>query len=468
MASKTKIAIVGRPNVGKSALFNRICGRRIAIVDEAEGVTRDRLYAESECFGRNFQLIDTGGIDAHSKADFNDEIRRQAEIAIEEADSLIMVVDSVVGITDLDMELARILLRTNKPVCLAVNKVDSYTQQSRLHNFYGLGIEKMTAVSAVQGLHIAELLEMALKDVNDQGEEEEDPSIKVAIIGRPNVGKSTFVNALLEEERCVVSPIAGTTRDSIDVKFSIDDQEYTLIDTAGFKRKKSEADVIEKFARIRTQRAIERADICILMLDAKDGLTSQEKRIAQMIEEAGKGCILLFNKWDLVEGFRMEHCMRAIQDEVHFLRHCPKLFISALTGRNLSKVFSEVQTVHSFIDKRLGTPELNRFIQDTLQRNHPPMIDGKRLRIYYLTQVNQSPPRFLLFINYKDRMTKTYKRYLVNQFRERFQFSGLPVYFILKDKKETEAKKKSAAKREVISENYVSDLPEEALEDILL
>lgn len=340
MLKLPKLAIVGRPNVGKSALFNRICKKKIAIVDEAEGITRDRLYADAEFFGFPFQVIDTGGINPRSKALFNEEIKQQAEIAIEEADTIIMVVDAQIGITDLDKEVADVLLRTKKPVCLAVNKIDDITQQSLIYNFQSLGIKQIIGVSATQSWHIAELLEAALEKIPRNGSEgERQNSIAISIVGRPNVGKSSLVNYLLDDKRCIVSPIPGTTRDSVDIPFTYNDELFTLIDTAGIRRKHSEHEVVDKFAAIRTQRAIERADICLLMMDAQQGMTGQEKKIANMIEEAGKGCILLFNKWDLVKGFRMEHCLQGIEDEVGFLKHCPKVFMSAKSGRNVDKIF---------------------------------------------------------------------------------------------------------------------------------
>lgn len=438
MQKLPKLAIVGRPNVGKSALFNRIVKKRIAIVDEAEGITRDRLYSVTDLFGMPFEVIDTGGINSRSKAEFNEEIKRQAEIAIEEADALIMVVDSRVGITDLDREVASILLKTKKPVCLAVNKIDNLESQNQIHEYYSLGIKKVIGVSAIQGWHIAELLEEALADFRDKPVEyEEDPSIKICIVGRPNVGKSSLINYLLEEERCIVSPIAGTTRDSIDIPFEHNGQKFTLIDTAGIRRKKSEHEVVDKFAAIRTERAIERSDICLLMLDSMQGMTTQEKKIANDIEASGRGCILLFNKWDLNEGFRMEHCLQGVEEEVQFLKHCPKLFISAKTGRNVEKIFDLIKTVDEDSKKRITTHQLNKFVAAALQRNHPPMEQGKRLRIYYMAQVSVQPPVFIFFVNNPQLMVDSYKKYLYNQFRDTYGFQGVPIIFHMKGKDPT-------------------------------
>ncbi len=434
-----KLAIVGRPNVGKSALFNRICQRRIAIVDDREGVTRDRLVAQTELFGRGLELIDTGGIDAGSKLPFHEEVRMQTRRAIEEADVLVMVVDGLGGPTALDEEVAKLLLRQEKPLVLAVNKIDSHEQKHHIHQFYSLGIKQMVAVSATQGFQIVELLEEALKNVQiPKAKVSAKKPLNLAILGRPNVGKSTLVNYLTKEARSAVSPIAGTTRDSIDIPLEVDGKELLLIDTAGVRRKKAEHDVIDKFAAIRTERALERADVVILLLDAQEGITAQEKKLAQEIELAGKGCILLFNKWDLVKGFRMEHCLQGIQQEASFLEHCPTLFVSALSGRNLDKLMPHVFSVAEECKRRITTGQLNKFVEKALQKYHPPMIRGKRLRVYYLTQVSVTPARFLLFVNYPDLMTETYKKYLINQFREEYGFKGVPLFFSLRGKKEQE------------------------------
>lgn len=430
-----KLAIVGRPNVGKSALFNRLCNERISIVDEAEGVTRDRLYAKADFFGRPFEVIDTGGINPGSSVSFDEAIRRQAEIAIEEADSLVFVVDGKVGMTEIDRQVAHILHRKGKPVTLAVNKIDNLDQMNRMDEFYSLGFQSMVGISAVHGLQVAELLESAFADIKWEEEVEiDDGAIKVAIVGRPNVGKSTLVNCLLDEERCIVSPIAGTTRDSIDIDIEVDGKLYRLIDTAGIRRKRAEHDVIDKFAAIRTQRAIERADICILVLDANEGMTAQEKKIANDIEELGKGCILIFNKWDLVKGFRMEHCLQGVRQEVSFLNHCPAIFVSALTGRNLEKIYAEIDRVNADAHKRIGTGELNRFLEKALQAYHAPMLNGKRLRIYYIAQIGVHPPTFVMFVNNPELMVDSYRKYLINAFRKSFEFTGVPLVFSLRGK----------------------------------
>lgn len=460
MPGLPKIAIVGRPNVGKSALFNRIIGKKISIVDEAEGVTRDRIYRKAEVFGRLFEVIDTGGIDPRSKADFNEHIKQQAEIAIEEADSIILVVDGTVGVTPLDKEVARILLRTKKPLCLAVNKIDSQHQMDLIYPFMQLGISKITAVSATQNWHIAEILEEALNPLPKEDFIEQEPqALRISIVGRPNVGKSSLLNYILDEERSIVSPIAGTTRDSVDVAFEHNSQKYIFVDTAGIRKKKSEADVIEKFAAIRTERAIEGSDICVLVLDAREGVSAHDKRIARAIEDAGKGCIILFNKWDLVHGFRMEHCLKGIEQEVPFLLHCPKIFISALHGRNVEKLFPLIEEVKNSLEERISTGQLNKFLTLSMQRCHPPMIQGKRLRIYYMAQVGIKPPTFVLFVNYPHLLMETYKKYLMNQFREFYKFSGSPIIFYLKGKK-----RKEEEGRQEGSPSYSSVLPEDEIE----
>lgn len=430
-----KIALVGRPNVGKSALFNRICQQRISIVDEQEGITRDRLYAKADLFGRPFILIDTGGIDFSGTIPFAELVKRQAEIAIEEADAIVLVVDGQVGVSVYDEEVAKKLKRSKKPVFIAVNKIDRHGDDEKIHPFYSLGIKEVFGVSALQGYNIAELLESALKTIV---EKEEPPvpedAIRVAIVGRPNVGKSTLLNQLLKEDRSIVSPIAGTTRDAIDILYEQDGQKYLLIDTAGIRRKKAEKEVVDKFAAIRTDEAIERADVCLLVLDSFEGFTTQERRIAAEIEEMGKSCILLFNKWDLVKNVRMEHALRGVKEAAPFLAHCPTVFMSAIDGRNLGKILPFVKEVFAARQLRIGTGHLNKFIERCLQKCHPPMIQGRRLRIYYLTQVSANPPRFVLFVNKPDLMTDTYKKYLVNNLREEFPFPGCPLMFELRGK----------------------------------
>ncbi len=435
MSHMKKVAIVGRPNVGKSSLFNQVIKKKVAIVDEREGVTRDRLYRQADLFGYPFEVIDTGGIDGKSKADFNTEIRRQAEIAIEEADSIIFVVDGQLGPHDLDREIAKILHKTDKPVTVAINKIDNPRTQTQQYLFSSLGFESMVSVSSTHGYNIAELLETALASFNKKEKittRSTNPCI--AICGRPNVGKSSLLNAFIDEERSIVSPIAGTTRDAIDTDIVIGDRHYTLIDTAGIRRRHKEKESVEKFSALRTQHAIERSDICLVVLDAQSGITQEEKKIIRMIEDEKKGCVLLFNKWDLVKGFRMEHCLKGIELEIPFVAHCPKIFISALTKRNVDKIFPVVEEVLAHFATRISTGKLNKMLMAAMQKYHPPAIQGKRLRVYYMAQVGTKPPHFVLFVNNANLMTASYKRYLMNEIREHFSFSGVPMILDMRSK----------------------------------
>lgn len=462
MSSLPKLAIVGRPNVGKSALFNKLAGKRISIVDEAEGITRDRIYAVADFFSKPFELIDTAGFDVSSKEPFNELMIRQTQIAIEEADTLVLVVDGSIGVHPLDIEVARVLLRTKKPVCLAINKIDDPAQTSKLYEFYELGITKMLPISCIHGYHMAELLEMAFETISFEAvPQEPKEDICVAIIGRPNVGKSTLINHLLDENRCIVSPIPGTTRDAIDVKVEAFGKKYTFIDTAGIRRKAGEKEVVDKFAFMRTEAAIKRADVCVLMIDGETGLSTQEKRMAQMIEEEGKSCVIVLNKWDKVKGFRMEHCLKALQFDASFLAHCPTLFMSALEGRNVDKLFGMVDQAYNATTQRITTGQLNKFVETTLQKYHPPMLRGKRLRIYYMAQIGVAPPSFVVFVNKAELMAPSYKKYLINAFRESFKFAGCPLEFILRGKNEDRKDRPEEGSNEPQGELVSQELNEE-------
>lgn len=437
MEKQPKIALVGRPNVGKSALFNRILGKRIAIVDEMEGVTRDRLYARGDLFGTIFQLIDTGGIDEKGEIPFYEEIKQQTERAIAEADVLIMVVDARVGLTPVDEEVVVLLRKSKKPLCLAINKMDDFEKEELFTPFYALGIKEMVAVSASHGYQIAELLTKALALVTSPQEREEmEGGIKIAIIGRPNVGKSTLINNLLDENRCIVSPIAGTTRDAIDVTVSFQGKRYTFIDTAGIRRKKGEKEALDKFATIRTEQAIERADLIVFLLDSLQGITKEEKKILGQIEQKGRGCILFFNKWDLTHGIRMEHCITSISREDPFLTYCPILFGSAMTGRGVEALFPHIEQVAESLQQRISTGQLNSFVENAMQKYHPARLQGRRLRIYYVTQVGIRPPRFLFFVNSPALIQESYKKYLLNQLREKHPFTGAPIHLFFRGKTE--------------------------------
>lgn len=424
------IAIVGRPNVGKSALFNRIIGSRQSIVEDIEGVTRDRLYGEAELFGKKVRFIDTGGIDSKEGIAYSREIREQARLAIEEADLIIFVLDARVGATLQDEEVASMLQKQSKPVLLAANKVDQFGNDGLAANLYSLGFPDIFPLSAIHGRGVADLLEKAL-EYHFEKEKPKEKLPRVAIVGRPNVGKSTLMNYLFGGNRCIVSDEAGTTRDSVEELL----RGNVFIDTAGIRRKKSEHDVIDKFAAIRTERAIEQSDLCILMLDVHEGLTAQEKGIVSLIEEKGKGCIIFLNKWDEVHDFRMEHAIQALRMGHAFLAHVPIIVGSAKTGRSVEELLREIPHVYENLGKRVTTGMLNTFLEEAIQLNHPPMLQGKRLRIYYLTQVGVFPPTFILFVNKTELLVENYRKYLVNQFRKEYDFAGCPIIFKLKAKK---------------------------------
>lgn len=426
-----KLAIVGRPNVGKSALFNRICRRRLSIVEDVEGVTRDRLYGHAEIFGRMVEVIDTGGIDFQEKILFSDRIRVQVDLALREADAIFFVVDGTCSVARDDYEVAKYLRKSGKPIFLVVNKIDSSHQEEHLYDFYKLGFEAMFPVSVIHGLGIAELLEAAIA-VPAKKNDGHHTGIPVAIVGRANVGKSTLLNYVLQEERSVVSDIPGTTRDAIDVDVTVHGERYTLIDTAGIRRKWAEKEVVDKFAAMRTEKAMRRSEVCILVIDALEGLTTQEKRIAESIEEEGKGCILFVNKWDQIKGFRMEHCLQEIRNQSPFLNHCPVIFGSALEGRNVMSLFETIKEVHTAFETRVTTGKLNQFVEEAMQRAHPAMIGGKRMKIYYMTQVSVKPPHFVIVLNDPKLMQESYLKFLTNQFRKLYPFPGVPLSFKLK------------------------------------
>lgn len=398
-------------------------------MEDVEGVTRDRLYEVATVFGREVRFVDTGGIaESGSTIAFSEEIRVQTMKGISDADAVIMVVDSRCGPTLQDEEVAHLLLKQNKPIYLAVNKVDN--PEEEISAFYSLGLGRLFPVSALHGRGVADLLEAAVPETVTSVETKDLP--KVAIVGRPNVGKSTLMNCLLDEERCLVSDIPGTTRDAVDVEMD----GCIFIDTAGIRKKKSEPEVVDKFAAIRTEKIIERCDICILMLDVNDGLTAHEKLIAKQIEEQGKGCIIFLNKWDQVQGFRMEHSMSVIRATNPFLAHTPIIVGSAKTGRGVDKIVPTIFEVKEQMEKRITTGELNTFLERAIQLNHPPLITGKRLRIYYLTQVGIKPPHFVLFVNEPKLLVESYRRYLVGKLREQYHFLGAPLAFKLNRKKQ--------------------------------
>ncbi len=429
-----KIALVGRPNVGKSALFNRFCGKRRAIVDEQEGITRDRNYGELTYLQQSATVIDTGGIDPQSKGDFRQEILMQTELAIEEADALIMVVDVQTGPTDLDSRVAGQLLRRKKAVYLAVNKVDHPELEAQGAPFYALGITALHFVSASHGYRVAELLEDVLSKLPKVALPIGPPRIPVAFLGKPNVGKSTLVNALLGDERCIVSATAGTTRDALDCEFNFGERDYTLIDTAGIRRKHKEKELVEKLAALRAESALERSKVALLMLDAEQGFSTQEKRLARQIDDKGKGCVIFFNKWDRVKGISMQSSAKAARQQVPFLAHCPMVFGSALSGRNVEKALEAIAITFDKLHQRVPTGPLNRFVEQVVARQSPPAIEGRRLRIYYAAQVQTLPPTFILFVNQPKLLLAPWKRYFVQQLRAAFGFEGVPILLYTRGK----------------------------------
>jgi len=426
-----KVAIVGRANVGKSSLFNRICRKNIAIVHEKEGVTLDRIYHTAYFENRPFVVIDTAGLETSQRISYFDQIYYQTQIAIDEADALIMVVDFQVGITDLDEKVAKNLLKIKKRIILAVNKVDDIEFEEGFDKFYKLGIKDIIDISCSHNRNIDDLVNLTLKDfVFDENYKiEMEKSLKVAIVGRTNVGKSTLLNALLNKKRAVVSDTISTTRDSIDSDILIKDKIYKFIDTAGIRRKKKERDVLEKFSHFQALKNIERADICLLMLDALDCLTAQDKKILKFIEEKNKGIIILINKWDLIKNVRQEHFLKAINQTNY-----PTLIISAIKKLNLNKIFQLIDEVEETKKKFIQTAVLNKFIEKCLKKYHPPVVNGKRLKIYYLTQIKKKFPYFLFFVNNPRYFSLSYKRYLMNNFRNFFDFKGIPITFCIKSK----------------------------------
>lgn len=438
--AKPIVAIVGRPNVGKSTLFNRIAGERISIVEDTPGVTRDRIYAEVEWLDHRFTLIDTGGLEPESEDIILKQMYNQAEIAIETADVIMFVCDVKTGVTDSDMQVANILRKTKKPVVLVINKVDDLKKYNMdTYEFYELGLGEPWGVSAGQALGLGDMLDEVVSHFEkDSDIEEEDDVIKVAIIGKPNVGKSSLVNRILGEERVIVSNIAGTTRDAIDSPFERDGQKYVFIDTAGIRRKSKIKENIEKYSIIRAIAAVERADVCILMIDATEGITDQDTKIAGIAHEAGKASIIVVNKWDLIEkdNKTMNKFLKNIEMEFKYMDYAPKMFISAQTGQRVQKLFETIYAGYENNSRRVSTGLLNDVLIEAMAYNQPPTEKGKQLKIYYMTQVSVKPPTFVLFVNDVELLHFSYKRYIENQLRLAFGFEGTPIHFISRNKTE--------------------------------
>ena len=432
--AKPIVAIVGRPNVGKSTLFNRIAGERISIVEDTPGVTRDRIYADAEWLDHHFTLIDTGGLEPDSDDMMLKHMYSQAEIAISSADVILFVVDVRTGMTDMDMQVA------NKPVVLAVNKVDDLAKYGmQVYEFYSLGLGDPFGVSGGQMIGLGDLLDEVVKHFPaDKDDSAEDDAIKVAIIGKPNVGKSSLVNRILGENRVIVSDVAGTTRDAIDSEYELNGQKYVFIDTAGMRRKAKIKESIEKYSIIRAVAAVERADVCILMINAVEGITEQDTKVAGIAHEAGKAVIIAVNKWDLIEkdNHTMNKFLKDIDTEFKYLSYAPRIFISAATGQRVTKLFELITMVSENNSRRIATGMLNDVLIEAMAMNQPPAEKGKQLRIYYMTQVSVKPPTFVLFVNDTELLHFSYKRYLENQLRDAFGFVGTPIHFIARNRKE--------------------------------
>ncbi|MDD5883449.1 MAG: ribosome biogenesis GTPase Der [Firmicutes bacterium] len=441
--AKPLVAIVGRPNVGKSMLFNKLTGQRTSIVEDTPGVTRDRIYGDCEWCGRHFSLVDTGGIEPDTDSDMLKFMRRQAEIGIELADAIIMVADVRSGVTAADQDVATMLRKSGKPVALAVNKCDSIgPANADAFEFYSLGIGDLFETSAIHGHGTGDLLDWVLENIPEADEEEEySDVIKVAIVGKPNVGKSSLLNRILGEERVIVSNVAGTTRDAIDSYFENETGKYCFIDTAGMRRKSKVDDAIEKYSNMRSISAIDRADVCLILIDANDGVTEQDTKIAGLVHEAGKAAIIVVNKWDAVadkETNTMRDMEAKVRQGLSYMLYAPVLFISALTGSRVDKLFQLIQEVYAQNTMRITTGALNSVLADATARVQPPTDKGRRLKIYYMTQASSKPPHFVIFCNDARLFHFSYQRYLENQIREVFGLQGTPIRITIRQKGDKE------------------------------
>ena len=440
--SKPLVAIVGRPNVGKSMLFNKLVGRRLSIVEDTPGVTRDRLYAECEWRGRKFDIVDTGGIEPGTTTEILSFMRKQAEIAISHADVIVFLCDIKTGLTASDQDVANMLLRARKPVVLAVNKMDQVGMTNPdIFEFYNLGLGDPIAVSAVHGHGTGDLLDACFDYFPpEEEEEEEDDVIKVAVIGKPNVGKSSLINKILGEERVIVSDMAGTTRDAVDSYFENQDGKFLLIDTAGMRKRSKVNDQIEKFSVLRAAMAIERSDVCLIMIDANEGVTEQDTKVAGMAHESGKACIIVVNKWDAVEkdDKTMDKMRNDIRRDLAYMTYAPIVFISALTGQRVPRLFQLIKYVDDQAATRITTGMLNSLLADATARVQPPTDKGRRLKIYYMTQAGTRPPHFVCFCNDAKLFHFSYQRYLENQIRATFGLEGTPIRLTIRQRGDKE------------------------------
>ena len=432
------VAIVGRPNVGKSTLFNKLIGQRVAIVNDTPGVTRDRIYGECEWRSRKITLVDTGGIEPYSDDVILSQMRRQAELAIDTADVIVLVTDVKTGVVATDREVAAMLLKSGRPVVLCVNKCDGIGEPpAEFYEFYNLGLGDPIQVSSVHGHGTGDLLDAVFEHLPEEAEEEEGlENIRVAVIGKPNAGKSSLINRIAGEDRCIVSDIAGTTRDAIDTQIENDYGRFTLIDTAGIRRKSRVDDEIEKYSVIRAQMAIDRSDVCVIMIDATEGFTEQDSKVAALAHEAGKGCVIAVNKWDAVEkdGRTMQEYRKKLEVDFSFMAYAPMVFISAKTGQRLDQLFELIQRVANFNAMRITTGMLNDVLAQATARVQPPTDKGKRLKIYYMTQASTKPPTFVCFVNRAELFHFSYQRYLENRIRETFGMEGTPIRFLIRER----------------------------------
>lgn len=436
--SKPIVAIVGRPNVGKSTLFNKLIGQRLSIVEDTPGVTRDRIYGDCEWEGRRFSIVDTGGIEPNTDDVILSQMRMQAQLAIDAADVIVLVTDIRTGVVATDSDIAAMLQKSGRPVVLCVNKCDTIgNPPAEFYEFYNLGLGDPVAVSSVHGHGTGDLLDEVMKYLPPEEDEENDSElIKVAIIGKPNVGKSSLVNKISGEERCIVSDIAGTTRDAIDTTIENQFGRFTLIDTAGLRRKNKVDDTIEKYSNIRAQMAIERADVCAIMIDATVGFTDQDSKVAGLAHEAGKGCVIVVNKWDAVEkdDRTMIEYRKSLEDDFSFMSYAPMIFISAKTGQRLDRLFELIKHVANSNSMRIATGMLNDVLAQAVARVQPPTDKGRRLKIFYMTQASVKPPTFVCFVNSAQLFHFSYQRYLENRIRETFGLEGTPIRFIVRER----------------------------------
>ena len=435
--SKPLVAIVGRPNVGKSTFFNRVTGQKLSIVEDVAGVTRDRLYADAEWCGKTFTLIDTGGIEIRSADEMWRHIKRQAEIAIETATVIIFFCDAKSGLTSADYDVAEMLRKSGKPVVLAVNKLDTYKAED-LFEFYGLGLGTPFGISAEQAKGIGDLLDEVCADFPSDDELSEDEGLKIAVVGKPNAGKSSLTNALLGFERTIVSDVAGTTRDAIDTPLTFNGEKYTLIDTAGIRRKRSVDEDVEYYSVLRAFGAIRRADVCLLVIDASVGITEQDVKIAGYIHEQGKPSVIVMNKWDVIEKdtHTINEFEKKLQTDLAFMDYFKSIYVSAKTGQRLNKLFALCKEVKANAEKRITTGTLNEVIGDAIRATEPPSKNGRRLKIYYAVQDGVCPPSFVFFVNNADLMHFSYKRFLENTIRRTFGFEGTPIRLFIREKSE--------------------------------